>query len=90
MSIHGIKTEHHLTPRGWVVGAQAIFGPFRDAARQRPEDALATYEEHIRLDPDSMREKIVWRESWRREGTTESVLDGLLDQHGRRMDEVKG
>lgn len=84
MSLDGIKTEHHLTPRGWVTGAQAIFGPIKDPLSRRPEDALATFEEHIRQELETTPEVIVWTELWRQKGVTDEALAKLVEQFGHR------
>ena len=86
MSLDGIKTEHHLTPKGWVIGAQAIFGPMKDPLARRPEDALATFEEHICQESESVPEVIAWREVWRRSGVTDAAIMQLFDKFGRRFE----
>lgn len=84
MSLDGIKTEHHLTPRGWVTGAQAVFGPMKDPLSRRPADALATFQELIRQDSPATPEVIVWTELWRQDGVTEVALEEVMQRFGHR------
>jgi hypothetical protein len=79
-----MKTEYHITPRGWVIGAQAIFGPIKDAESQRPPEALATFEEHIHQESEMAPESTTWTEIWRKEGASDVELVRLFDQFGRK------
>jgi hypothetical protein len=82
MSLDGIKTQFHITPRGWIIGAQAIFGPLKDAEARRPEDAVATFEETIHQESETVRESTSWTQVWRREGASDATVDNLLDHFG--------
>jgi hypothetical protein len=88
MSLDGMKTEHHITPRGWIMGAQAIFGPKKDAESKRPDDALATFEEHICQESETTPEETTWLEIWRRDGVSDAALTKLFDQFGYRARNV--
>ena len=82
MSLDAIKTQFHITPRGWVTGAQAIFGPMKDAEARRPEDAVATFEESIHQESEMVRETISWTEVWRKAGASDATVEKLLDEYG--------
>jgi hypothetical protein len=84
MSFDGIKTQFHITPRGWMMGAQAIFGPMKDADARRPEDAVATFEETIHQASETVRESTSWTQVWRREDASDARVDELLDQFGNQ------
>jgi hypothetical protein len=84
MSLDGMKTEYHLTPRGWIAGAQAIFGPIKDAVLKRPDDALITFEEQIHQESEMDPESTTWIEIWRREGVSDVWLAKLYDQYGSK------
>lgn len=84
MSMDGIKTQFHITPRGWTTGAQAIFGPIKDAEARRPEDAIATFEEIIHQESESVAESISWTEIWRKADVPDATVEQLLDHFGRQ------
>jgi hypothetical protein len=84
MSLDGIRTQFHITPRGWMIGAQAIFGPMKDVEVRRPVDAVATFEETIHQDSETVPEYTSWTEVWRKTDVSDSTLEKLLDQYGRQ------
>jgi hypothetical protein len=84
MTFDGIKTQFHLTPRGWVVGAQAIFGPMNDADARRPADAVASFEEAIHQESETVPESTSWTEIWRKSDVSDVTIEKLLDQFGNQ------
>jgi hypothetical protein len=84
MTFDGIKTQFHITPRGWFVGSQAIFGPMKDAEARRPVDAVATFEETIHQASEGAPESKSWTQVWRKEDASDASVDNLLDKFGNQ------
>jgi hypothetical protein len=84
MTLDGIKTQFHITPRGWIIGAQAIFGPLKDPDARRPVDAVATFEETIHQESEAVPESTSWTQVWRKEDASDATVDKLLDKFGNQ------
>lgn len=70
---------YHLTPRGWIVGAQWREGvQMPEAHPGTPDDAVATYRLHIPAgDPDDR----TFTETWRRPSVPGHEIDELFARH---------
>ena len=70
---------YHLTPRGWVVGAQWREGvQMPEANPGTPDDAVATYRLHIPAGDPGDR---TFTETWRRPSAPGHEIDELLARH---------
>jgi len=67
-----IETEHHLTPRGWEVGAT-------------PKDRVETWTRRIFEDLSSGREEVHWRCEWALPDVTRAHRDTLRARHDQFM-----
>lgn len=70
---------YHLTPRGWIVGAQWREGvQLPEAHSGTPDDAVATYRLHVPAgDPDDR----TFTETWRRPSAPGHEIDALAARY---------
>jgi hypothetical protein len=74
--------EYHLTPNGWVRGAESEFGKI-DIDIPPPADRVLTLVLSVRQSSGWSKEDVDWSEIWRSPSVTEDELETLKKRFPR-------
>ena len=75
-------SEFHLTPNGWVPGAQRLLDRMDGSEIPRPPDALETWRHEMRQQSGFSPEEYSWRRMWRDVSVPEPQCEKLRSQFG--------
>jgi len=76
MAVDDLKTEYHLTKRGWTPGTSYSFGKAKEEIAP-PPDRVLTMVEQIYQSSRFSREETSWAETWRSPEVSDEELETL-------------